>query len=113
MKYLLMSIAVIMIFAAPVLADQGNLSQQQLAKMGLSGMTVMSDMQGTSVRGMGTVFVSGRSVAILLGSSGASGFSATGGQLAAGSSASAVVLISGGCLVAVTSASGRAIAVIR
>ena len=113
MRYLLMSLAVLTIFAAPVLADQGNLSHSQLAKMGLSGMSIMSDAQGTSVRGMGSVTVSGRSVAVLLGSSAGCGYSATGGQLAAGSSASSVVLIYNGCLVACTSASGRAIAVIH
>ncbi len=113
MKYLLMTLAVLLIFSAPVLADQGNLSRQQLAKMGLSGMSVMNDLQGTSVRGMGCVFVSGRSVAVLLGSSAVSGFSATGGQLAVGSSASCVALVSGGCLVAVSSSSGRAIAVLH
>jgi hypothetical protein len=54
MKYLLMILAVVMIFAAPALAaDQGNLSQNAMAKMGLSGISVMSDVQGTSIRGMG------------------------------------------------------------
>jgi len=53
MKYLLMTLAVVMLFAGSALADQGNLSQTQMAKLGLSGMTVMSDAQGTAVRGMG------------------------------------------------------------
>jgi hypothetical protein len=53
MKYLLMTLAVVMICAGPVLASDGNLSKAQLAKMGLSGMAVMSDDQGTAVRGMG------------------------------------------------------------
>ena len=50
MKYLLMTLAIVLMFAGPALAaDHGNLSQSQLAKLGLSGMTVMSDAQGTSV----------------------------------------------------------------
>lgn len=54
MKYLLMTLAIVMMFAGPALAaDHGNLSQSQLAKMGLSGMTAMSDTQGQAVRGMG------------------------------------------------------------
>ena len=54
MKYLLMTLAVIMMFAGPALAaDHGNLSQSQLAKLGLSGMNAMSDSQGNAVRGMG------------------------------------------------------------
>jgi len=57
MKYLLMIIAVVMIFAAPVLANDGNVSNDTLAKMGLSGMNAMSDAQGTSVRGMGFAYV--------------------------------------------------------
>jgi hypothetical protein len=63
MKYLLMTLAVVMIFAAPVLADNGNLSQNQLAKLGLSGMSSMSDAQGTAVRGMGFSLAFGASYA--------------------------------------------------
>jgi hypothetical protein len=63
MKYLLMTLAVVMIFAAPVLADNGNLSQNQLAKLGLSGMSAMSDAQGNAVRGMGFSVAFGASFA--------------------------------------------------
>jgi len=64
MKYLLMTLAVVMMFAGPALAaDHGNLSQSQLAKMGLSGMNAMSDTQGTAVRGMGFSLAFGASYA--------------------------------------------------
>ncbi len=67
MKYLLMTLAVVMIFAGPALAaDQGNLSQAQLAKLGLSGMAIMSDAQGTAVRGMGFSLAFGASYAKLI-----------------------------------------------
>ena len=57
MKYLLMTLAIVMLFVGPALAaDHGNLSQSQMAKLGLSGMTQMSDSQGTAVRGMGCCF---------------------------------------------------------
>ncbi len=66
MKYLLMTLAVVMMFAGPALAaDHGNLSQSQLAKLGLSGMAVMSDTQGTAVRGMGFSLAFGVSYATI------------------------------------------------
>jgi hypothetical protein len=73
MKYLLMTLAVLMIFAAPVLADNGNLSQNQLAKLGLSGMSAMSDAQGTAVRGMGFSLAFGASYAKQYGDGGSAG----------------------------------------
>lgn len=76
MKYLLMIIAVVMIFAAPALASDGNVSNDNLAKMGLSGMNVMSDAQGTAVRGLGYARVSGTSYAVLRGSNDVANYSA-------------------------------------
>jgi hypothetical protein len=67
MKYLLMTLAVVMMFAGPALADQGNLSQAQMAKYGLSGMTAMSDAQGTAVRGMGFIVAGSGGVVITRG----------------------------------------------
>ena len=64
MKYLLMTLAVVMIFAAPALAADGNVSSAALAKMGLSGLSVMSDDQGAAVRGMGFIAVGSVSVVI-------------------------------------------------
>ena len=64
MKYVLMALAAVAIFAAPSLAADGNVSNEMLAKMGLSGISVMSDDQGTAVRGMGFVIAGSGSVVI-------------------------------------------------
>jgi hypothetical protein len=89
MKYLLMTLAVVMIFAAPALAaDRGNLSQDNLAKMGLSGMTVMSDVQGTSVRGMGFALAYGASYAKTHNAGTVNGYLAAGNTVAAGANLS-------------------------
>ena len=90
MRYLLITLAVLLIFAAPVLADQGTVSHNQMAKMGLSGMTAMSDAQGATVRGMGfvktSVTVSGNAqVALGCGPVSNAGYSATGTCQASGS----------------------------
>jgi hypothetical protein len=61
MKYVLLTLAVVALFAGQALATDGNVSQNMLSKMGLSGMKVMSDTQGTAIRGMGFVAVSGSS----------------------------------------------------
>jgi len=93
MKYLLMTLAVVMIFALPALAaDQGNLSQASLAKMGLSGMTVMSDAQGTAVRGMGYVVAYGSSWTFTSTAGGVDGYYAQGKTLAVG----ATISVAGG-----------------
>ena len=89
MKYLLMTLAVVMMFAGPALAANGNLSQSQMAKLGLSGMTAMSDVQGNSVRGMGCVLpkvsVSGSAkVALPFGPVSSANYSATGTCYATG-----------------------------
>jgi hypothetical protein len=76
MKYLLMTLAVVVIFAGQALATDGNLSNDMLAKMGLSGMSVMSDAQGAAVRGMGYAAVYGTSYANLYGSGSVNGYSA-------------------------------------
>ena len=63
MKYVLVTLAVVALFAGQALASDGNLSQDMLSKMGLSSMNVMSDTQGTAVRGMGFAQVWGASFA--------------------------------------------------
>ncbi len=111
MKYLLMTLAVLVIFAAPVLADQGNLSHNQLAKLGLSGMSAMSDAQGQAVRGMGfcftknTVNVSGNAqVALLCGPVSNAGYNATGTKCAQGTGFATTSLCIEGCPVITVSA---------
>jgi hypothetical protein len=63
MKNVILALALVALFAAPVLAANGNVSSDMLSKMGLSSMQVMSDEQGTSVRGMGYVIAAGVSYA--------------------------------------------------
>jgi hypothetical protein len=53
MKYVLPILALVALFAGQAMAGDGNVSQDMLAKMGLSGMQTMSDTQGSAVRGMG------------------------------------------------------------
>lgn len=111
MKYLLMTLAVVMIFAVPTLAaDQGNLTQNNLAKMGLSGMTVMSDAQGTAIRGMGFSKAWGNSYVNIKGAGSENGYfakdSGKKGSLAGGLNISVagkgqgILLVDSGTLVA-------------
>lgn len=51
MKNVLMVLAVLAV-AAPALAGDGQVSQSDLASVGLGQMSVMSDVQGMQVRGM-------------------------------------------------------------
>jgi hypothetical protein len=58
---------VLLLFAAPAFAGDGNVPQGTLSSLGLGGMQVVSDAQGMQVRGMscsfgmvtGTSFISG------------------------------------------------------
>ena len=71
----------------------GQISDNTLAQMGLSGLQTMSDLQGTEVRGMGFAAVGGISVASSGHSVAADGYVAvsTGSNaLAAGASVSSV-----------------------
>ncbi len=100
MKYLLMTLAVVMMFAGPALAGDGNLSQSQLAKLGLSGMTVMSDTQGQAVRGMGFALAFGVGYATINKADPASagtlnGYVAVGHHVAAGANISVAGAASG------------------
>jgi len=111
MKYLLMILAIVMIFAGQALAADGNVSHDLLTKMGLSSLNVMSDAQGTAVRGMRYAAVYGANLSVLLGSSGTSGYKAVGKQVAVGSAASIVTLSINGSVVASMSAGGCSIAI--
>ena len=51
MKTLLSIASVLVLSAAPAFAGEGHVSNQSLAKMGLSGMQTMSDAQGSQIRG--------------------------------------------------------------
>lgn len=63
MKNVLLTLAVVALFAAPAMAADGNLSHDMLSKMGLSGIQVMSDTQGNAVRGLGFSVAFGASYA--------------------------------------------------
>jgi hypothetical protein len=53
MKRLLGLAAVFSLWAATAMAGDGRISSQSLAKVGLSGMTAISDAQGLEIRGLG------------------------------------------------------------
>ncbi|HXY37033.1 MAG TPA: hypothetical protein VEI07_22590 [Planctomycetaceae bacterium] len=65
MKTLLTIASVLVLSAAPALAGQGQVSHSSLAKMGLSGMQVMSDDQGMQIRGLSVAVASGGSIATI------------------------------------------------
>ena|SRR5580704_14983671 len=52
MKTLFGAVSVIALGLSPVVAGEGNLSNQALARMGLVGMKSLSDAQGMQLRGL-------------------------------------------------------------
>jgi hypothetical protein len=70
MKTLLSIASVLVLSAAPAFAADGHVSHQSLAKMGLSGMQVMSDSQGQQIRGLSIAVASGGSIAFIGGEGG-------------------------------------------
>jgi len=68
MKYTL-AIAALLVAGAggAALAEEGHVSQAQLAEMGLPGMTVISDAQGEEIRGQGFAYASSVSASALPG----------------------------------------------
>jgi hypothetical protein len=51
MKILVALITLVSLSAVPALAGEGRISNHSLARMGLQGMTTMSDADGMSIRG--------------------------------------------------------------
>jgi hypothetical protein len=51
MKIFLALVTVVVLSAAPVLAGDGQISKSSLSRMGLPGMTAMSDADGMAIRG--------------------------------------------------------------
>jgi hypothetical protein len=82
MKTLLSIASVLVLSAAPAMAGQGHVSNQSLAKMGLSGMQTMSDAQGMQIRGTSIAVVAGFSYAHISGEGGSAG--SVNGYFAAG-----------------------------
>jgi hypothetical protein len=105
MKILLGIASVIAFSVAPALAGEGRVSDQSLAKMGLSGMKAMSDAQGMHVRGLSIAVVGGISTATIHGSGGtatstnfyfaAGKHSATGNNLSGAADLSSTITTSG------------------
>ena len=57
MKYTLAIAALFVLsFGANAIAEEGHVSQSQLAEFGLAGMDTMSDVQGDEIRGQGFAF---------------------------------------------------------
>ena len=52
MKSALALVVVMVLFAAPAFAGDGNVPQEALSALGLGGMQVVSDAEGMQVRGM-------------------------------------------------------------
>ena len=73
MKTLLGIASVIAFSVSPALAGEGRVSDQSLAKMGLSGMKAMSDSQGMHVRGLSVAVAGGGSIAYINGVGGSAG----------------------------------------
>ena len=79
-------------------ATPGQVSDNTLAMMGLSGMQSMSDVQGMEVRGTSFVATAGFSYAVSPGSAAASGYVAAGSHYASGNSGSIAASGIGGSL---------------
>ena len=56
MKTLVMLACMVAVSSAPALAADGSVSRSSLSKMGLSGMTHMTDQQGSSIRGQAVFY---------------------------------------------------------
>ncbi len=57
MKILVALVTVVSLSAAPALAGDSQISKHSLARMGLQGMTTMSDVDGMSIRGQAILVV--------------------------------------------------------
>ena len=98
MRSLLVVCAVISVLALTAgmanAANPGQVPNSSLAQLGLSGMQPMSDVQGTDIRGMGFVVVSGYAGATTFSSASFSGYvaGATGSTAVASGGAIAIAL---------------------
>ena len=97
MKYTL-AIATVLVaaIAGNALAEEGQVSQAQLAEMGLPGMTAMSDAQGTEIRGQGFAFAASISGSAVPGSFNLSPAAALGRRSAFAASGSTSQIEGGG-----------------
>ena len=79
-----LAVALVVGFAGQTQAADGNLSSGMLADMGLSGMQVMSDVQGQEIRGMGYAAAWGSGYAYVRGAGSQNGYDAYGYNVAIG-----------------------------
>jgi hypothetical protein len=82
MKSLIAFASVVALSVVPAYAAEGHVSNQALAKMGLSGMKAMADAQGAQIRGLSIAVAGGGSTATIHGVGGSA--SSTNFYLAAG-----------------------------
>jgi hypothetical protein len=94
MKTLLALTSLVLISAGSAVAGEGQVADQTLAKMGLGGMKVMTDAQGTEVRGMAFVKTTGWSAAHNRNAETYNEYTAVGHKVAKGSSYSVVGTVS-------------------
>jgi hypothetical protein len=69
----LIALASVAMLAVPAFAGEGHVSNQSLAKMGLSGMKAMADSQGTQIRGLSIAVAGGVGYSTINGVGGSTG----------------------------------------
>jgi hypothetical protein len=69
----LIALASVAMLAVPAFAGEGHVSNQSLAKMGLSGMKAMADSQGAQIRGLSVAVAGGGGYSTISGVGGSTG----------------------------------------
>lgn len=69
----LIALASVAMLAVPAFAGEGHVSNQSLAKMGLSGMKAMADSQGAHIRGLSVAVAGGVGYSTISGVGGSTG----------------------------------------
>ena len=69
----LIALASVAMLAVPAFAGEGHVSNQSLAKMGLTGMKTMADSQGAQIRGLSVAVAGGIGYSTLNGVGGSTG----------------------------------------
>lgn len=100
MKYTLAIAALLVAAGTSAYAEDGHVSQSQLADLGLPGLTAMSDAQGEEIRGQGFAYTSSVSASALPGTftrnrAAALGFNNSASSTGAASQLEADVLVGG------------------
>jgi hypothetical protein len=69
----LIALASVAMLAVPAFAGEGHVSNQSLAKMGLTGMKAMADSQGAQIRGLSVAVAGGIGYSTISGVGGSTG----------------------------------------